>query len=104
MKYIKLFGLFVIIFATLALNTQDNFIARLGFESSYLLASGIALLIAWLTLYHKTVTIVFIVILMVGSNVTAATASGIGFERDILFAALLAIIFLPLVRDFFELE
>lgn len=92
------------LFVALALNLPDNFVARLGFESNYLLLAGAALLISWTVQNHNVFMTIVIVLLVVGANVPKEMAASIGYDRDILFAVLLAVMILPSIRHFLDLE
>ncbi len=88
----------------MALNMSDSFIVRLGFEPNYLLVVGVSLLIAWLTMNQNILIIVVVLILALSTCVPEETAASFGYDRDVMLAALVAVIMLPIVREFFDLE
>lgn len=88
----------------MALNVSDSFIVRLGFEANYLLVAGVSLLIAWLTMNQNILIILVVLVLALSTGVPEETAASFGYDRDVMLAALVAIIMLPIVRDFFDLE
>ncbi|VAW84193.1 hypothetical protein MNBD_GAMMA18-1924 [hydrothermal vent metagenome] len=88
----------------MALNMSDSFIVRLGFEANYLLVAGVSLLIASLAMNQHILIVVVVLVLALGAGVPEGTAENIGYDRDVILAALVAVIVLPLIRDFFDLE
>jgi len=88
----------------MALNVSDSFIVRLGFEANYLLVAGVSLLIAWLTMSQHILIVIMVLILALSTGVPEETAANLGYDRDMMLAALVAIIMLPIIRDFFDLE
>ncbi len=88
----------------MALNMSDSFIARLGFEVNYLLIAGVSLLIAWLTMKQHILIVIVVLVLALSTGVPEETAANFGYDRDVMLAALVALIMLPAIRDFFDLE
>jgi len=88
----------------MALNMSDSFIVRLGFEANYLLVVGVSLLIAWLTMNQHLLIVIVVLILALSTAVPEETAVNLGYDRDVMLAALVAIVMLPIIRDFFDLE
>ncbi len=104
MKYLKLTGLFIVLFITIALNISDNFVVRLGFEPNYLLVAGVSLLIASLTMNQHILIIIVVLVLTLSTSVSEETAASFGYDRDVMLAALVAVVMLPILREFFDLE
>ncbi len=88
----------------MALNISDSFIMRLGFEANYLLVAGVSLLVAWLTMNQHLLIVIVVLILALSTGVPEETATNLGYDRDVMLAALVAVVMLPIIRDFFDLE
>lgn len=88
----------------MALNMSDSFIIRLGFEANYLLVAGVSLLIAWLTMNQHLLIVIVVLVLTLSTGVPEETATNLGYDRDVMLAALVAVVMLPIIRDFFDLE
>ena len=82
----------------------DSFIVRLGFEANYLLVAGVSLLIAWLTMNQHLLIVIVVLVLALSTGVPEETATNLGYDRDVMLAALVAVVMLPIIRDFFDLE
>jgi len=88
----------------IALNMEHSFISRLGFEMNYLLAVAVSLLISWLALHHHVFVVAVLVTMATATNLPEETAVGLGYDRDVMLAALIAVITLPLIIKFFDLD
>ncbi|MCF6217300.1 MAG: hypothetical protein L3J62_05635 [Gammaproteobacteria bacterium] len=104
MKYLKLTGLFIVLFLVMALDMSNSFIGRLGFEANYLATAAAALLIAWLTMNHSIVIMLLVVILATAASLSGEAAASIGYDRDIVLALLIAIIVAPMLRKLLDME
>lgn len=104
MNYVKFIVLFLLLFLGIVLNMEHSFISRLGFEMNYLVAAGVSFLISWLALNHHVFVVAVLVIMATAANLPEATAAGLGYDRDIMLAALIAVILLPLIIKFFDLD
>ncbi len=104
MKYLKLTGLFIVLFLVMALDVSNGFMARLGFEADYLATAVAALLIAWLTMNHSIVIMLLVVILATAASLSDEAAASIGYDRDMVLALLVAILVAPKLRKLLDLE
>jgi len=100
----KLLGLFLILFISIAANLPDSMIARVGVEANYLLAALVAVVITWMAARQNVAVLILIGVLAVGANLPEQTASQLGIERDYLLAILLGIVLLPLVKRLLDLD
>ena len=104
MNYVKFFVLFLLLFLGIALNIEDSFLTRLGFEVNYLMAIGVSLLIAWLALHHHIFVVSVLVLMTIATNLPEETARSLGYDRDMMLAALISVIVLPLIIKLFDLD
>lgn len=94
--------IFLVLFITTAINVEDNVIARLGFEPTYLVMTLVAVVITGLVMHRNLMLVVLILFLSVGANMPAAVMSNFGIDRDILTSILAAIIILPFIARMFD--
>ncbi len=104
MKYLKLTGLFIVLFLVMALDVSNSFMVRLGFEPNYLTTAAVALLIAWLTMNLHIAIMLLVVILTTATSLSDEAAASIGYDHDIVLALLVAIILAPMLRKLLDME
>ena len=92
------FGLvFFALSLSIGVNLSDGFLARLGFDPNFLLASLVAMVLTGLVAHRSLAVIALIVLVTIGANLPLATAAEIGYDPDFLLATLVAIVVLPYV-------
>ncbi|MCZ6501286.1 MAG: hypothetical protein O6945_02085 [Gammaproteobacteria bacterium] len=94
--------IFLVLMITIAINLEDNMIARLGFQPTFLIITLVAVVITGLVM-HRDLALVFLVLfLSVGANMPAGFMSNFGIDRDILTGILGAIVLVPLVAKIID--
>lgn len=88
---------FVVLLVSLGANMPDGVIARLGLEPNYLIALGLCAVFTWLCVGRHTALLVAIAVLSIGANLTAASAEGMGLDRDVLAALMYSLVILPVL-------
>lgn len=88
---------FVVLLVSLGANMPDGVIARLGLEPNYLIALGLCAVFTWLCVGRHTAILVAIAVLSIGANLTAASAEGMGLDRDVLAALMYSLVILPVL-------
>ncbi|MEW5754962.1 MAG: hypothetical protein AB1810_01530 [Pseudomonadota bacterium] len=86
---------FIVLLVSLGANMPDGVIARLGLEPNYLIALGICAVFTWMCVGRHTAVMVAIALLSIGANLTAASAQGMGIDRDVLAALMFSMVILP---------
>ncbi len=89
--------IFLVLLITIAINLEDNMIARLGFEPTYLIMALVAVVITGLVMHNNLALVVLVLFLSVGANMPVDFMLNFGIDRDILTGILGAIILLPLI-------
>jgi len=91
-----------VLMITIAINLEDNMIARLGFQPTFLIITLVAVVITGLVM-HRDLALVFLVLfLSVGANIPAGFMLNFGIDRDILTGILGAIILVPLIAKIID--
>ncbi len=88
---------FIVLLVSLGANMPDGVIARLGLEPNYLIALGICAVFTWLCVGRHTALLVGVAGLSIGANLTAASATSMGIDRDVLAALMIALVILPVM-------
>ena len=98
---LKTILLFIVMLMTVAINMQDNFIARLGFDTNYLLVTLVAVVFTGLLAYRNLLLIVLVLFLCVGANMPADFMQNLGIDRDYLTGILVAVVLVPVIGKIF---
>ena len=99
----KGFILFLMITATMAVNLDDNLLARPGFEMNFGLVLIAALIVAFLAAEQKMAVIFLLGAFSLIANMPADFALNFGLDRDIFFGLLSSITLAPVIAWFFDL-
>jgi len=99
MRGLVIFFLFMI---TIAINVEDNVMARLGFNHDYLLMTLISMVVASLLVYRRIALIALVLFLSVAANSPADFLLNFGLDRDVITGTLFAIIVAPLAEKIFS--
>ena len=86
---------FFVFFITIAVNSQDNVIARLGFDHQYLLITLVALVVTGLIAHRRMMLIVLVLFMSIGANMPEGILMTFGIERDFLTGGLIAVVLGP---------
>lgn len=89
--------IFLVLMITIAINLEDNMIARFGFEPTYLVMALVAVVITGLVMHRDLALVVLVLFLSIGANMPADFMLNFGIDRDILTGILGAIILLPFI-------
>ena len=92
MQGLVIFFLFMI---TLAINVDDNVLARTGFNNDYLMATLVSMVVAALLVYRHLALIVLVLFLSLTANAPADFLLNFGIDRDLITGTLFAIIVVP---------
>ena len=94
--------IFLVLMIAIAINLDDNMIARLGFQPTYLIITLVAVVITGLVIHRNLALVVLVLFLSVGANMPAGFMSNFGIDRDILTGILGAIILVPLIAKIID--
>lgn len=72
-------------------------VARLGIDVDYLLAALVAMVIAGLIVHRGMFLVVLVLTCTICANLTDDMATYLGFDRDIIFATLIALVIIPFI-------
>ena len=95
MKFV-LYGL--ILFLGIGITLARETVARLGLETNYLLIALVALLITVLLAHRSLMLVLLVVGLCVVINLPPEMLGGFVVDQDVMIAALISVIILPLVH------
>ena len=98
MQGLVIFFLFMI---TLAINVEDNVLARMGFDDDYLLLTLISMVAAALLVYRKLTLVVLVLFLSLAANAPVDFLLNFGLDRDLITGTLVAIIVVPMAGKVF---
>lgn len=99
-NHLKAVAVFIVLTMTLSINLEDNIIARLGIEASYLTAAVCALGIALLLAGKPILLVSFVILLSLNANMPADFSLNLGLDRDVYTGTMLAILVIPFVLWF----
>jgi len=88
---------FLMFFLTIAINLDDNVLARLGFERNFLVMTLVTLVVTGLIAHRRLLLIVLVLFLSIGANMPSAFMLNFGLDRDFLLGVLCAIVLLPVL-------
>ena len=100
---IKTALVFFVVFIAITVNLQDNMIARMGFDSTYLMMTLIAVIFTGLLVHRSSMLIILVLFLSIGANMPGDFMLSLGINRDYLAWALAAVIIAPAMGRFFDL-
>lgn len=86
---------FFVFFLTIVVNTQDNIIARMGFDNNYLLLTLVAVAVTGLIVHRRLMLIVLVLFMSIGANMPDGFLLTFGIERDYLAGGLIGIVLVP---------
>ena len=102
-KLMKSILIFVVFLLSIAVNIEDNVVARLGFEANYLMMALIAVVVAGLLTYKRVMLIVLVISLSVAANMPEDFMLNFGVDRDLLLGVLVAIVIVPSIAGILDL-
>ena len=94
--------IFLVLMITIAINLEDNMIARLGFQPTFLIITLVAVVITGLVMHRDLALVVLVLFLSVGANMPAGFMLNSGIDRDILTGILGAIILVPFIAKIID--
>jgi len=86
---------FVVFIAALAINLEDNFVARLGLEGNFTIVLAMAILFTFLILGRNVFVVATIVGLCLLANMPADFTLNFGVDRDLFAGMMMALLFQP---------
>jgi hypothetical protein len=89
--------LFFIFAATLALNLDDNLIARLGFSGNYGFILGLSLLCTIFVAGRHAVIVAAVVVLCLNANMPIDFSLNFGYDRDYYAGLMAALVLQPVL-------
>jgi|TARA_Y100000310_G_scaffold344735_1_gene459151 hypothetical protein len=94
---------FFVFLLSIAVNLEDNVIARLGFDANYLMMALVAVVFTGLLAHQSVLLIVLVLFLSIGANMPADFMLNFGIDRDYFTGVLVAIVIVPLIARVFNL-
>ncbi len=88
-----------VVFITLGITIANETLSRLGQEGNYVILFSLALVMAALLLAEKRWLTAVVLFGVVAVNLPDATLQSFRLDRDVLFAAICALILVPTVYD-----
>ena len=95
--------IFLLLAMTIAINVENNVMARLGFDQGFLRIGLIAMVVTGLIMHRTLLLIVLVLFLSIGANMPAEFMLNFGINPDIFFGALVAIVLVPVAIRIFDL-
>lgn len=89
--------IFVVFMMSIAVNAEDNVLARLGLDGNYLLMGLVAMVLTGLVMHRDLMLIVLVLLLSIGANLPADLMHNFGVDRDYFVGALGAIVLIPII-------
>ena len=80
---------------TIAINVEDNVMARLGFSNDYLLMTLVSMVVAGLLVYRNLALVVLVLFLSLAANAPEDFLMTLSIDRDLITGTLVAIIVVP---------
>jgi hypothetical protein len=93
---------FFVFFITIVVNSQDNIIARMGFDNDYLLITLVTIVVTGLVVHRRLLLIVLVLFMSFGANMPADFLLNFGIERDYLAGGLVAVVIGPAIARFLD--
>ena len=93
----------LLLIMTAAINVEDNALARLGFESDYLMMALAAIVITFLIFHQGMMLVVLVLALSAGANLPEEVVASYGVDRDYILGVLGAVVIIPLVAKLLDL-
>ncbi len=100
---LKIALIFLILFLSIAVNLEDNVVARVGLDPNYLMMTLVAVVIAGLIAHRSMMLITLVLFLSIGANMPADLMLDYGIDRDYLTGVLVAVVIVPLLARFIDL-
>ncbi len=98
-SFIKISLIFFVFLLTIAVNLEDNVLARLGFDANYLMMALVTVVFTGLLAHRSVLLIVLVLFLSVGANMPEGFMLSFGIDRDYLTGVLVAVVMLPLLSS-----
>lgn len=99
LRYTLLFFIFAV---TLALNLDDNLIARLGFSGNYGFILALSLICTVLVAGRHAVIVAAVVLLCLNANMPIDFSLNFGYDRDYYAGLMAALVLQPILIYFFD--
>ena len=94
--------LFLIFAVTLALNLDDNLIARLGFSGNYGFILALSLICTLFVAGRHTVIVAAVVVLCLNANMPIDFSLNFGYDRDYYAGLMAALVLQPILMRVFD--
>jgi hypothetical protein len=92
--------IFFLFMITLAINVDDNVLARMGFSNDYLMVTLVSMVVAALLAYRHLALIVLVLFLSLTANAPADFLLNFGMNRDLILGTLVAIVIAPIAHRY----
>jgi len=102
-SFVKIALIFFVFLLTIAVNLEDNVLARLGFDFDFLMAALVAVVFTGLLAHRSVMLIVLVLVLSIGANMPGDFLLSFGIDRDYLTGVLVAVVIIPLVARIFDI-
>jgi hypothetical protein len=100
---IKTALVFFVVFMVITVNLQDNIVARMGFDVTYLMMTLVAVIFTGMLIYRSSMLIILVLFLSVGANMPEGFMLNFGIDRDYLAWVLVGVVFAPVMGKFFDM-
>jgi hypothetical protein len=95
-------SVFIVFAAALAMNLEDNVVARLGMEGNYALMLTMAIIFTLLIIGRNIFVVATVVGLCLLANMPADFTLNFGFDRDLYAGIMVALLFQPVLARVLE--
>lgn len=95
--------IFFVFLLTIAINLEDNVLARLGFDANYLMMALVAVVFTGLLAHRSVLLIILVLFLSIGANMPVGFMLNFGIDRDYLTGVLVAVVIAPLLARLFDI-
>jgi len=99
----KYFLFFIVFLITVAINTEDNLLARIGLDSTLLQMTLLAIIVTGLITDGQLLLLVIVAFMSLCANMPADFMLNFGIDRDIFTGFLLAIIITPSLVQYLDI-
>lgn len=100
---IKIALIFFVFLLSIAVNLEDNVLARLGFDGNYLMMALVAVVFTGLLAHRSVLLIILVLFLSIGANMPEGFMLSFGIDRDYLTGVLVAVVIIPLIGKLFDI-
>ena len=94
--------IFLVFTLSVAVNIDDNVLARLGFEQNYLLIALAGVVFTGLLMHRHALLVILVLFFSLAANMPADFLLNFGLDRDLILGFLVAIVIIPIVGRYLD--